>query len=201
MQYYNGADASTPGAPLPKGTSILFVYIGEKNKAGAPDTPHIWTGAECNLYLDADSDLYGGPHLRICPVYTKDFADDPGLDAQNAIEAMQDLGWTMHIGRLLFWDSELLIDATYTDRLALECMTMGVRLGKYGSLSTINHDPPVPGGTWFAEWQNTKPASIPPGVGDAWQWASPTQVGGSWDRTIAKPFVYANCGRGIRRPG
>lgn len=198
MNYYNAVDASHPGAHLPKGTSILFGYIGAMDLSGKPDTPHVWTLTDWNRYLSPHGDLYAGPHVRPVPVYTHDYPGDPARDAQNAVDAMADLGWYDNVGRLLFWDAEALIDPWYTDALAVECMRRGVRLGKYGELSTIESDPPVPGGTWFAKWQDTKPTAIPASLGVAWQWASPTQAGGDWDLSICSPFVYANAGRGVR---
>lgn len=198
MDYYNGVDNSTPGERIPKGTSILFVYIGAKDLSGQPDTPYIWTLADCNRYLNPRGDLYAGPSLRVVPIYVHDYPGDPVADAQNACDAMADMGWDMDAGRLLYWDAELLVDPAYTDALSMQAMRNGVRLGKYGSLSTINHNPPVPGGTWFAEYVDQKPTVIPPGDGVAWQWASPAQVGGSWDLSICQPFVYANAGRGVR---
>lgn len=199
MTLYNGVDASTPGAPLPKGTTLLFGYIGAKDLSGQPDTPHIWTLTDWNRYLSPEGDLYAGPNVRPVPIYVHDYPGDPIADADNACDAMADLGWAMDLGRLLYWDAELLIDAQYTDALTVQCMKRGARLGKYGSLSTIEHDPPVPGGTWFAAYQDQKPDAVPANLGVAWQWASPTQVGGAWDLTIATSFVYANAGRGIRR--
>ena len=196
---YNGADASTPGAPLPRGTTILFAYIGEASKPGAPDTPHIWTPDDINRYMSPDGDLYGGPYLRVVPIYTKSYADNPVTDAINACDAMSEYGWWMAGGRLLFWDAEALVDPAYTIDLADACYERGVRLGKYGQLSAINHNPPVPGGTWFAEWGNVKPSAIPQQLGVAWQWASPAQVHGAWDRSVCDPFVYHNAGRGPRR--
>lgn len=199
MTYLNGVDASQPGARLPKGVSILFAYIGAKDLSGQPDTPHIWTVDDCNRYLSPSGDLYGGPQLRIVPIYVHDYPGDPVADAQNACDAMQDMGWAMDRGRLLYWDAETLVDPQYTDALAVQCMKRGVRMGKYGSLDTIEQDPPVPGGTWFAKYQDQKPLVIPANLGVAWQWASPTQVGGDWDLSICQSFVYANAGRGIRR--
>lgn len=199
MSYINGVDASHPGAPLPKGVGILFGYIGAKDLSGQPDTPYVWTLADWNRYLSPVGDLYAGPQVRPVPIYVHDYPGDPVADAQNATDAMADLGWDMDAGRLLYWDAELLIDASYTDALALECMKRGVRLGKYGSLDFIELDPPVPGGTWFAKYQDTKPDAIPANLGVAWQWASPAQVGGAWDLSICTSFVYANAGRGIRQ--
>jgi hypothetical protein len=199
MTLYNGVDSDTPGSRLPKGTHLLFGYVGATDLSGRPDTPHIWSLDDWNMYMHPDSSLYGGPRLRAIPVYTHDYAGDPVVDAKNATDACRDLGWDMYVGRLLYWDAELLVDEQYTDRLSLEVHNLGMRLGKYGSLSTINRNPPVPGGTWFAQWQDNKPTSIAPQNGVAWQWASPEQVQGAWDLTIADPFVYANAGRNIRR--
>jgi hypothetical protein len=199
MHYHNGVDASTPGARIPKGVTLLSAYIGEAGKPGAPDTPYIWTAGDFNLYLSPDSDLYAGPALRVLPIYTKSYPDDPYTDAQNACDAMRELGWDMSEGRILWWDAEALIDEAYCDHLAHACAAHGARLGKYGQLSTINEDPPVPGGTWFAAWQDTKPTHIPAGVGVMWQWASTVQVGGAWNLSIARDFVYRNAGRGPRR--
>lgn len=199
MTLYNGVDASTPGAPLPKGTSLLFGYVGAKDLTGRPDTPHIWTLDDWNQYLSPTGTHFAGPWVRAVPIYVHDYPGDPKADANNACDAMADLGWAMNKGRLLYWDAETLIDPWYTEALAIECLNRGVRLGKYGSISTIELDPPVPGGTWFAEYQTTRPTAIPANLGVAWQWASPAQVGGAWDRTVATSWVYANAGRGPRR--
>lgn len=199
MELFNGVDSDTPGAPLPKGTSLLFGYVGSTDLAGKPDTPHIWSVEDWNTYMSPDGAHYGGPNLRCIPVYTHDYPGDPIADARNAVDACADLGWAMGEGRLIFWDAELLVDADYCDHLSLEISRQGMRMGKYGSLSTIERDPPVPGGTWFAKWQTEKPVTIPSDLGVAWQWASPVQVPGNWDRTIANRFVYANAGREIRR--
>lgn len=199
MNLYNGVDASTPGAPLPKGTHLLFGYVGALDLSGKPDTPHIWTLNDWNQYMHPDGPLYGGPRLRVVPVYTHDYAGDPWQDAANAVEACADLGWDLHKGRLIYWDAELLVDAEYCDKLSHAISTHGMRMGKYGSLSTIERNPPVPGGTWFAEWQDKKPATINPQNGVAWQWSSPEENHTPWDMTVAERFVYDNAGREIRR--
>lgn len=199
MSLYNGVDISTPGAPLPKGTHLLFGYVGARDLSGRPDTPHIWTLDDWNQYVHPDSPLYGGPRLRVVPVYTHDYAGDPVVDAKNAVDACADLGWALHAGRIIYWDAELLVDESYCDRLSLEISHQGMRMGKYGSLDTIKRNPPVPGGTWFAKWQTEKPPSLPSDLGVAWQWSSPAQNGTPWDMTIADHFVYANAGREIRR--
>lgn len=200
MNLYNGVDASTPGAPLPRGTHLLFGYVGSLELAGKPDTPHIWTVEDWNQYMDPASHLYGGPALRAIPVYTHDYAGDPYEDARNAVNACKALGWDMHIGRLIYWDAELLVDDQYCDQLSLNISSLGMRMGKYGSLSTINRNPPTPGGTWFAHYVDQRPASIPSDNGVAWQWSSPAQNNTPWDMTIADHFVYANAGRGPRHP-
>ena len=197
---YNAVDAAFPGHALPPLTDILMGYVGAKDLPGPPDTPHIWTKDEWNLYLDPASALYGGPQLRPLPIYTHDFAGDPAQDAENAVDAAVDLGWANTLGRLMLWDAEMLVDKLYTARLNVEVRVRGFRLTKYGSLTTIEQDPPTDGGTIFAAWQKTKPQAIPPGLGVGWQWASPDQVGGFWDLSICSPFVYHNCGFGLRKP-
>src|SRR5579862_8220270 len=198
MQLYNGVDSATPGSPLPKGTTLLFGYVGAPDLSGKPDTPHVWTLADWNQYMSPDGDHYGGPNLRVIPVYTHDYPGNPNEDARNAVDACADLGWDLHVGRLIYWDAELLVDEKYTDELAQCIHDRGMRMGKYGSLSTIESDPPVPGGTWFAAWRSEKPTTVPIDKGVAWQWSSPEQNHTPWDMTVARAFVYDNAGRSIR---
>ena len=196
---HNGADAKDPGHPLPPGTDLLYVYVAALDMPAVGDPARVWTLDEINQYLDPDSPLYGGPDLRVVPMVVHSYPDDPVAAARNAVDAVRDLGWGPFIGRIIEGDLETLDDPPYVDALAVNVANGGFRLGKYGSLSTVNLNPPVPGGTRFAAWQGTKPAGIPAGLGDAWQWASPAQVGGNWDLTIATEFVYANAGRGPRK--
>lgn len=198
MYLYNGVDTVNPTKPLPKGTNLLFGYVGSVDLSGKPDTPHIWTLDDWNRYMSPDGEHYGGPNLRAVPVYVHDYPGDPVADAQNAVDACADLGWRLDAGRLIYWDAELLVDARYCDALSWEISKRGMRMGKYGSVSAIENDPPTPGGTWFAQWQDNKPTAIPSSLGVAWQWASPAQVPGPWDHTVASHFVYANAGREIR---
>jgi hypothetical protein len=196
---HNGADSATPGARLPAGTTILYVYVAAGDLPDPGDARHVWTRPEINQYLNPDSPLYGGPSLRVVPMYVHDFAGNASLDAQNMCDAVSDLGWSNTEGRIIEIDLETLEDPAYVGGLIAPVARLGFRLGKYGSLSTINANPPCPGGTRFAAWQKRKPSSIPAGIGDAWQWATPGQVGGDWDLTVATQFVYDHAGRGLRR--
>ena len=196
---YNGADAKDPGHPLPRETDILYVYVAALDLPDPGDPARVWTIDNCNLYLDPDSPLYGGPQLRVVPMYVHDFAGDPVGDARNLLDACFDFGWAEGIGRICEVDLETLNDPAYVDALAVQVGRGGMRLGKYGSLSTVNANPPVPGGTRFAAWQDRKPIGIPAGLGDGWQWASPAQVGGNWDLSICTEFVYRNAGQGPRK--
>lgn len=194
MNLINGADAAYPGNPLPAGTQILAAYVGATDLPGPPDTPHIWTRDEWNQYLDPESALYGGPDLRVLPIYVHDYPGDPAVLAQNAVDAVTDLGWAAGIGRLLVVDLETLVDPAYVSGLNQEVSLRGFRLCKYGSYSTINQNSFVYGGTWGALWVTRKPTILPPGtVGQQWH------PGELWDLDVFSPFVYDNCGRGLRR--
>jgi hypothetical protein len=189
----NGADSASPGQPLPPDTEILAAYVGLPG-AGAPDAEHVWTAAEWNYYLDPDSHLYGGPQLRVLPVFVHDFPGDPVTLADNACDAAINLGWSFKRGRLLVVDLETLIDPPYVIGLNRRIRERGFRMMKYGSPSTINQNPAVDGGTWMALLQARRPTILPAGtVGDQWRWSS------IWDLTVWSEFVYANCGRGPRR--
>lgn len=189
---YAGADSAAPGKPLPEGTKILCIYVGEPG-AGAPDAVHVWSIEEANWYLDPHSELYGGADLRVLPTYVHDYAGDPVADAKNAVGAMEAMGWARDRGRLIFWDAETFVDGPYCAALNLEVRKLGCRLGKYGSQGTVNSNPPVDGGTWMATDTQVDPVELPPGcVGDQWSFGSP------WDRSKFSEFVYENCGRGLR---
>lgn len=197
---HNGADASHPGAVLPAGTTLLAAYVGAPELQGQPDTPHLWTEAEWNWYLDPNSErpnLYGGPDLRALPIYTHDYPGNPAVDARNAIDAMTDLGWHQHWFRLLAWDSEALVDPAYERALAAALWNAeGWGLLPYGIFRTITqvpapeHSP----GIWAAALTPKRPYNLPPGIaGQQWQF------GPDWDLDVFDPAVYNACGIGPRR--
>jgi hypothetical protein len=192
---YNGADASRPGAPLPIGTHIVAGYVGDPGLQGQPDTPHIWTQDEWNLYLDPASPLHV-PGIRALPIYTHDYGGNPALDAINAVTAMKDLGW--HRGnRYLAWDSEFLIDKPYEDALAAELWRWaGWGLLPYGVARTITQVPVPPHspGVWAAALQPQQPRFLPPGwAGQQWKF------GDAWDLNVFSQAVYDGCGMGPRK--
>lgn len=189
---FDGADASQPGQPLPAGTKILAAYIGATDLPGPPDTPHIWTRDEWNLYLDPGSELYGGPELRVLPIYVHDFPGDPRADAQNAVDAAMDLGWK-RLDRIIAWDSEQLADEPYAKALDAYLWAQGFRLMIYEHDVTQNLITPH-GGIWQVLLQRFKPRVLkPPYEGQQWRF------GQAWDLDVFSQFVYDNCGRGLRR--
>lgn len=188
MTLYNGADGAFPGAPLPAGTSILAAYVGEPEDPGVPDTPHIWSGAEWNGYIEAQ------PDLRTLPIYTHNWPGDPVACAENAVNAVLELGWRPHIGRIIVVDLEILVDVPYVQALDHEIGIRGFRLMKYGSYSFVVQNGPVAGGTWAAALTRRPPSILPPDVNGI-QW----QFGTAWDRDVFGPFAYDNCGQGPRR--
>jgi hypothetical protein len=191
-----GVDASIPGAPLPAGTLIVAGYVGAPELQGIPDTPHIWTQDEWNIYLDPKSHLYGGPALRALPIFTHDYIGNAKLDAANAVDAMTDLGWH-HGFRVLGWDSEFLIAKAYEDELAGELWDLaGWSLLPYGVARTITQVPPPDHspGVWAAALQPQEPRFIPPGwAGQQWKFGS------EWDYDVFTHDVYNMCGQGPRR--
>lgn len=194
MTLYKGADSASPGTLLPKGTQILAAYVGAKDLQGQPDARHIWTLDEWNLYLNPASDLYGGPELRTLPIFVHDYPGDPAILAENAVDACVDLGWARHLNRLIVIDLETLVDPQYVSSLNIEVRARGFRLMKYGSAGYVNQNPPVDGGTWMALLTPSQPTVLPSGtVGQQWRF------GPTWDNDIFSEFVYANCGRGVRK--
>lgn len=194
MMLHAGADSATPGKPLPPGTTILAAYVGAPDLPARPDAKHVWTPDEWNLYLDPASPLYGGPELRALPIFVHDFAGDPIAIADNAADALLDLGWGTGIGRLVYLDLETLVNALLVDGVERRLHHRGFVLGKYGSQGTINRNPPVPGGTWMATDSKVPPLALPEDrVGDQWLF------GPVWDLTGFSKFVYAGCGQGPRR--
>lgn len=195
MTLYQGADGIKPGIPLPAGTKILCVYVGAFDLPDPPDAVHVWSVEECNLYLDPDSPLYGGPDLRVLPLFVHDFGADPAKVAANAADALLDMGWSDKLGRLIYLDVETLVDPVFVNGVDSELGRRGFRLGKYGSAGYINRNPPVAGGTWMALLQRRRPTILPPGtVGQQWAF------GPQWDFDVFSQFVYDNCGQGLRRP-
>lgn len=189
----NGADSARPGQLLPPGISILCGYIGAKDLPGQPDAVRVWTLEEWNLYLDPYSPLFGGPQLRVLPIFVHDYPGDPVQLANNACDALVDLGWSDKLGRLVYLDIETLIQPVYVAGVAAQMASRGFNMGKYGSAGTINANPRVPGGTWMATDTKARPVTLPPGcVGDQWLFGEP------WDYSVFSPFVYANCGEGQR---
>lgn len=195
-----GVDASYPGNKLPQGTEIVAGYVGAPDLLGTPDTPHLWTLEEWNWYLDPKSDrpdLYGGPGLRALPIYTHDYPGDPVADANNAIDAMTDLGWRQHWTRLVAWDSEALVDAVYEGRLARQLqVAAGWNMLPYGIARTITMVPVPKGspGVWAAALQPQQPRGLPDGwAGQQWRF------GEDWDYDVFTPAVYNQCGLGPRR--
>ncbi len=188
MTLYHGADGAYPGAPLPAGTSILAAYVGEQQDPGPPDTPHIWTTGEWNSYLEAD------PHLRVLPIYTHSYPGDPVADADNAADAVLELGWKPGIGRLIAIDLETLVDPPYVSALGARLEARGFHGMPYGSAYYVMQNPPL-AGRWVAQLTSYRPAAIPPGaVGVQWRF------GQHWDSNVFSEFVYANCGVGLRHP-
>lgn len=199
MTLHNGADSATPGWALPLGTTILAAYVAAYDLPDPGDARHAWSPDEWNLYLnpgpaDDPNPLYGGPELRVLPIFVHNYGGDPVVGANNACDAAVDMGWSDKMGRILCLDLETLTDPAYTQAFSAQTTARGFKLMKYGSPSTIQGNGPVPGGTWMAQLTNFRPSVLPPGtVGDQWAW------GNIWDLSVFSDFVYANCGQGLRK--
>ena len=194
MTLYAGADASQPGNPLPPGTRIVAGYIGALDLPGQPDTPHIWTLDEWNLYLDPASQLYGGPELRALPIYVHDFPGIPETDAANAIDAVTDLGWSDRKSRIIAWDAEFLSDDAYAASLRRALHRGGFRLMTYEQ--TPLQDPSTDFRWIFRILPaHARPPRALPAGWDGWQWT----FGARWDGDVFSAAVYDGCGRGPRR--
>ena len=195
MTLYPGVDAShIPGTPLPAGTRIIAGYIGAKDLAGQPDTPHIWTAAEWNIYLDPGSPVYGGPELRCLPIYTRDYQGNPDEDANNAADAATDLGWSHDGSRVIAWDSEFLADDWYASNLRAGLHKRGFKLMTYEQ--TPAQDPSADFRWIFRILPrgSAQPTELPAGE-DGWQWS----FGNDWDHDVFSERVYHYCGQGLRK--
>ena len=190
---YKGADASTPKAALPSGYLIVAGYVGAPELPGQPDTPHVWTAAEWNQYLDPASPLYV-PGCRALPIYTHDYPGDPVQDAANAMDAAADLGWDADRGsRVMAWDSEFLSDPGYCAGLRRALNLGGWLLMTYEK--TALQDPPTDL-RWLFHIQglhSPPPRSLPAGA-DGLQWT----FAGAWDLDLFSQRVYDLCGQGPR---
>ena len=187
MSLHNGVDGAYPGTPLPPGVSILAAYVGEPGEAGWPDTPHIWSTAEWNGYVTID------PDLRLLPITTHSYPGDPVAGANNAADAVLELGWTPNIGRLIAIDLEILVDPPYVTAFGAQLERRGFRGMPYGSAYYVSQNPAL-FGRWVAQLTSRPPAVLPPGaVGVQWKF------GTGWDYDVFDQAVYDNCGRGLRR--
>lgn len=187
---YQGADASQPGAPLPAGTQILAAYVG-RSGAGAPDTPHIWTAAEWNHYVDAV------PGLHLLPIYVHNFTDqDPRVDAANAVEAVRALGWFPGMAgalrRIIVLDLETMVAFEWAAAVMLAIYDAGFMPLPYGSFRDVIQNPSMIG-WWEALLTRTAPTALAPGQAGV-QWAFQA----SWDLDVFSKAVYDGCGVGKR---
>lgn len=191
----SGADASTPTTPYPypgPGKRILAAYVGAPDLPGPPDTPHIWTRDQWNRQIPTDA--HGNPNqdYRLLPLYVHSFPGDPAADAKNLVDAVTDLGWTPHIGRLTCLDIETLNDPAYVTAVWEHVRSLGFRMLVYGSRLNLEKTPACDG-RFVADLVRFRPRSLPPTwVGQQWQW-------GAWDLDVFSEFVWENCGHGFRR--
>lgn len=190
MTLYNGADAAFPGAPLPPGTQLLNIYVGDPG-AGAPDTPHIWTPGEANAYLENDD------QLKFLPTYVHNYADgDPTADADNGCDAIERMGWAPHKpgdeNRILWIDCETLVADSYFWQVQQRVVERGFTPGLYGSTYFVVQNRAL-FGYWFAEPNNHKPSVLTGNQqGIQWQWAA------QWDRSVFTRRVWDGAGIGPR---
>jgi hypothetical protein len=185
---YPGVDASRPGQPLPPGTRILAAYVGIANQYG-PDTPYIWTKDDWNSYHDQD------PSIAFLPIYTHNYGGDPVADANNACDAIGDLGWVAHVPgdhrRILAIDLEILVDPNYVAPLFEQINERGYSPMPYGSAFYVAQNPSGIG-YWEALLTPNPPTVLPAGVqGIQWKWAN-------WDYDLFSQRVLDGCGIGPR---
>ena len=191
MTLHPGADASTPGAPLPAGTSILAAYVGRPG-AGAPDALHIWSADEWNDYIEH------APSLRSLPISVHSYDDgNPRADAANAVDAVRALGWAPNMPgaqrRIIVVDCETLIDNAYFAEVQKGINDAGFRAVLYGSASTVEYNH-CPGGYYVANYNfSHAPTTLPANcLGIQWK------PGGAWDLDVFSDAAYAGCGIGLR---
>lgn len=191
MTLYNMVDAATPGASLPAGTHILAAYVGIPNQYG-PDTPHIWTRDEWNEYLDPDRSL------KCLPIYTHNYPGNAKADADNAVQAVGELGWvdnkTGEDERIIAVDLEIFVDPGYVSALFMEIRRRGFSPMPYGSDFYVKQNP-AGIGYWSALLTPRAPSMLPSGYqGIQWSW---THFPG-WDSSVVSQRVWDGCGIGPR---
>jgi hypothetical protein len=189
MTLHKGADASTPGEPLPPGTEILAAYVGIPGQASSPDTPCIWTARDFNRYYETN------PDLRFLPIYTHNYADGhPTADAMNAVTAIRELGWAPHMAgaaeRILIIDEEVFRDLPYFTEMFNVIRTAGFFPVSYGSAAFVLSNP---GPYWVANWTNRPPSSLPASMRGI-QYAS----GPFWNLSVWSDAAWQACGTGPR---
>lgn len=186
---YNGADAAFPGEPLPPGTQLLSAYVGLPG-VGRPDTPHVWTADEWNGYIRST------PNLRVLPIYVHDYDNgDPIGDADNAVQAVLNLGWAPNMPgtsrRIIFLDYEILVDPDYVAAMERRVYDRGFRPVPYGSSYFVRQNP-APYGYWDANYTFHRPTQLPPGsVGVQYE-------PGTWDLSVFGQLAWDGAGRGLR---
>ena len=185
MTLYKGVDGAYPGTALPPGALIVAGYVGEEDLPGPPDTPHIWTTDEWNMYASL-------PSVRLLPIYTHSYPGDPYVDADNAVDAVLELGWKPRIGRLIAIDLEILVDPPYVRSFGERLTYRGFTGMPYGSAYYVDQNPAL-AGRWVAAYTRYPPTVLPSGAMGI-QWAAGTR----WDSDLFSQFVYDNCGVGPR---
>lgn len=189
MTLHNGCDAAFPGAALPAGTGILCAYVGGQFQPGAPDTPHIWTGAEWNEYIEKQ------PALRLLPIYVHDYPGPPEIDADNAVDAVRALGWALMPGalrRVIAFDTEMLQDPSYVQAVENRMNARGFSCMPYGSNNYVKSNP-ASFGYWVADYVAHAPKTLGIGV-QGCQW----HAGTLWDYSVFSDAVYQACAAGLR---
>lgn len=186
MELFNGVDGAYAGGPLPAGTRILAGYVGEPGKPGNPDTPHIWTQAEWNEYLNQDTGL------RALPIYTHNYPGDPRECAHNATAAVLELGWLPNIGRLVVVDLETLVDGQYQTELASAMDDFGFEMLPYQNVWAAQAAGWT-GHLWAPVLSRYRPTALNGKMaGIQWQW------GNAWDYDVFGRYVWDRAGRGLR---
>lgn len=158
-------DAAYPPATAPPGAVAVLGYVG---RAGY--TPHVWTPGEWRRFA----------HLRQFPAFLPAFANEPEIEADEAVLLVRALGWAEVAEpdkRVIVLDGETRQFPGWYERWAARVESRGYAAMDYGSLADVLGNAAYD--VWAADW-NGIPALEPGQTIHADQYAASVK----WESTF-----------------
>lgn len=177
-------DAAYPPASTPPGCEVAMGYVGREGF-----TPHVWTTGEWDRFAAL-------PQL---PIWVPDLAADPAAEAEEAVKAVEKIGWASHqvAERVIIFDVETQTGLrAWWQTIAREVYAMGFAPVMYGSLSTVLSN--AAADLLVADW-NDSPQLLPGQTIHGHQYQAGVQFGGTQlDFSVIDEWLFARAGLGPR---